>query len=57
MSSFSFDFTPIFNIGIGLALALLASLSGLLGLVIGFEIFKWLWNLLLNIFSRLAGRG
>ena len=57
MSSFSFDFTPIFNIGIGLALALLTSLAGLLGLIIGFEIFKWLWNLLLSVFSRLASRG
>jgi len=54
MSSFSIDFTPIINTGLGIAIMLLASLGGLLGLIIGFAIFKWLWNLLISVFRGLA---
>jgi len=54
MSSFSIDFTPVFNTGMGFALALIVSLTGILGLIVGFYLFRFLWTLILSVFAHLG---
>jgi len=53
MGSFSIDLAPILNQGFTYANVLLVGLAGLLALIFGFGLFKWLWNMLIGVLKGL----
>jgi len=54
MGSFSIDLAPILNQGFSYANILLIGLGGLLALIFGFGLFRWLWGMLVNIVNQLG---